>query len=42
MIQGADLFGFLVTFGLGFISGIFFGIVIIVFMGKSDEEDDNG
>lgn len=39
MWNGIDYVGFFITFGGGFILGIFFGIAIIIMMDKEDRND---
>lgn len=40
--MGFDLIGFLVTFGGGWVIGIFFGIAIGALMKESDKEEKDG
>ena len=39
MINGVDYVGFFITFGGGFILGVFFGMMIFSAMVEQDKED---
>ena len=39
MINGVDYVGFFITFGGGFILGVFFGMAIFYAMEEQDKED---
>ena len=41
MINGVDYVGFFITFGGGFILGVFFGMMIFFAMAEQDKEDSN-
>lgn len=41
MWNGVDYVGFFITFGGGFILGIFLGMALAIMMMKSDKEEEN-
>ena len=41
MINGADLVSFFITFGGGFIIGVFFGLMMAGAMAAADREEGN-
>ena len=41
MVNGVDVVGTLITFGVGFILGVFFGMAMAVMMEKSDKEEED-